>query len=259
MPQYVPLGTVDAPASWTLPPSLQLQLEAAFAHYDGTSAAGAYLPCLKVISDSGHTVGMYRANDSVAAGASVEATWGPFLGRGGAAAAATAAPWALCSMPNSTVTVAAAGNANFGSATPVDAFYTNDAATFSYALNTDLSLYGISVLKTGHYALKASFQVTLFGAGAIDLYIALSEGPGFVSSGGSYGGEEILSSTPVYSDGSGSAIITQNLLCQVNSHSVPAPAPAIVWNVSNNGANTAHLLGVGYSIYQLDTDSTHLT
>lgn len=79
MPQYLPLGNVNAPASWTLPAALQLQLGAVFAHFDGTSAAGSYIPTLQIVSDSGNTCLEIPMESSVAAGSSVEASWAPFL------------------------------------------------------------------------------------------------------------------------------------------------------------------------------------
>jgi hypothetical protein len=81
--QFNPLGIVTAPADWVLPASLQILLKTCFAHFDGTGAAGAYLPTLQILSDSGHTVVEIPQDASVASGSSVEATWAPFLGKGG--------------------------------------------------------------------------------------------------------------------------------------------------------------------------------
>lgn len=80
MPQYRPLGVVPTPANWTIPDSVELDLELLFAHYDGAAAAGSYVPAVEIISDSGDTVGIMKMPSTVAAGSSVEATWGPFLG-----------------------------------------------------------------------------------------------------------------------------------------------------------------------------------
>lgn len=80
MPQYLPLGVQAAPASWVIPDSVVLDLELLFAHYDGSGAAGNYVPAVEITSDSGDTVGIMKMPSTVAAGASVEATWGPFLG-----------------------------------------------------------------------------------------------------------------------------------------------------------------------------------
>lgn len=89
--QYVPLGQSNAPAGWVLPDTLDLVLETVFAHFDGSGAGGSYLPTLQILSDSGHTIAEIPMDASVAAGASVEATWAPFL-RGAAAAGAALTP-----------------------------------------------------------------------------------------------------------------------------------------------------------------------
>lgn len=77
--QYKPLGTVNAPADWVLPANLELLVKRAFAHFDGTGAAGAFLPTLQVLDDAGRTVLEVPQDASVAAGSSVEASWAPFL------------------------------------------------------------------------------------------------------------------------------------------------------------------------------------
>ena len=87
--QLNPLGSVTAPASWTLPASLNLQPKNVYASYNGTSAAGSFVPCLQIISDSGHTVGSYPCATTVAAGASADVTWFPRV-----SAPQTAAPGA---------------------------------------------------------------------------------------------------------------------------------------------------------------------
>lgn len=92
MPQYRPLGIGNAPASWLIPDALTLQLEAAFAHFDGSGAAGSYFPCLKIVSDAGETVAMIPMDADVAAGSSVEASWAPFLRTGGGAGGGGSVP-----------------------------------------------------------------------------------------------------------------------------------------------------------------------
>lgn len=73
--QYRPLGTVSAPADWNLPASLEITPKTAYAKFDGTSAAGPYLPCLRIISDAGIVAAEAVATTQVAAGASVDASW----------------------------------------------------------------------------------------------------------------------------------------------------------------------------------------
>lgn len=77
--QFVaPFATSSAPADWVLPANLQIQPKIAFAHFNGASAAGAYLPVLRIISDSGHVAAEAVSATSVAAGASADVSW--FLG-----------------------------------------------------------------------------------------------------------------------------------------------------------------------------------
>lgn len=74
-PQFNPLGSESAPADWVLPGSLELTPKVVFASFDGTSAAGSFLPCLELIDDSGRVVGSFPTTTQVAAGASADVTW----------------------------------------------------------------------------------------------------------------------------------------------------------------------------------------
>jgi hypothetical protein len=85
--QFVaPFGDHAAPARWTLPASLELLLKTAYASYDGSGAASAYRPCLRIISDSGHVVAEAVSTTTVAAGGSATVSWFPGFVGGGAGA-----------------------------------------------------------------------------------------------------------------------------------------------------------------------------
>ena len=77
--QFHGLGSGAAPQDWTLPDSLTMTLKAARAVYDGSAAVGAFLPALEIISDAGLPVGIYVSQTSVAAGASADVSFAPFL------------------------------------------------------------------------------------------------------------------------------------------------------------------------------------
>jgi len=81
--QFLPLGVVSAPASWVLPSSLELQVEAVFAHYDGSGAAAPFTPALKVISSAGEVVGIYPTPTPIAAAGSADVSWFPRVSGGG--------------------------------------------------------------------------------------------------------------------------------------------------------------------------------
>ena len=117
--QYKPLGTVTAPADWVLPANLELLVKRAFAHFDGTGAAGSFLPTLQVLDDAGRTVLEVPMDASVAAGSSVEASWAPFLRgvqaatpSGGAVAPSIATFYRSTSLGDAAQTIPASSDAN---------------------------------------------------------------------------------------------------------------------------------------------------
>lgn len=67
----------QAGQGYTVPDSLALLLKNVRASYNGTSAAGSFVPVLRIVSDAGLTVGEYRVSGSLAAGASADVTWFP--------------------------------------------------------------------------------------------------------------------------------------------------------------------------------------
>lgn len=90
--QFAPLGTVNAPADWNIPTNIVLSPSIVFAHFDGTAAAGSFVPTLQILSDSGHVVAEIPQDVTVAAGSSCEATWAPFLKSAAQATAAGTSP-----------------------------------------------------------------------------------------------------------------------------------------------------------------------
>lgn len=77
------------PASYTVPPSLDLVLQSVVVRWNGTGAAGAFLPVLAVYSQDGKLVGRFHPGTQLEAGDTGVVTYAPFL-RPPAAAAATA-------------------------------------------------------------------------------------------------------------------------------------------------------------------------
>src|ERR1700675_1325694 len=76
---------VAAPSTYELPQSAEFVLKAVNADFDGSGAAGDYLPCVTIESDSGHVIA--RAVDQggkVTAGSDAEGSWFPGLKRRGA-------------------------------------------------------------------------------------------------------------------------------------------------------------------------------
>lgn len=86
--QILPGGVTAAPQDYTVADAQVVTIGALHAHYDGSGAAGSYVPTVDVISDSAHRVISVPHDTTIAAGTSAEASWAPFL-RTAAAAAAT--------------------------------------------------------------------------------------------------------------------------------------------------------------------------
>jgi hypothetical protein len=79
------------PVEYEIPASAEFILKAVTAEFDGSGAASAYLPCVTIVSDSGHVIA--RAVDpsvSVAAGASAEVSWFPGVKHSGASSSTSA-------------------------------------------------------------------------------------------------------------------------------------------------------------------------
>ena len=77
--QILPLGNVSAPADYTIPNALSFTIGALFASYNGAAATRPYIPTVKIISDSGHTIASVPLNVAVAPGVNADATWAPGL------------------------------------------------------------------------------------------------------------------------------------------------------------------------------------
>lgn len=73
--QQVIGGTLPTPAAWIIPASLDIEPVTAYASFDGSGAGGAFYPCLRIISDSGHVAAEAVASTLVAAGGSADVSW----------------------------------------------------------------------------------------------------------------------------------------------------------------------------------------
>lgn len=171
--------------------------------------------------------------------------------------------WAAQAYTGSNVTVLGGGHhgqfivSTDPTTTSPKKFFTSDDTVFACTENSDFSSYGIQILKLGHYEIRAQFRVTSFGAGAIDLTVNLAEGPGFASWAGDAGSGHILSSTPIYGDDTTEVFLNPILLADATTHNGGLP-PAMVWNVDNDGANSATVEFFGYQVFQLDNIDTSL-
>lgn len=68
-------GVQAAPAAWVIADALEIIPKAAYASYNGAAAGGAFIPCLRIVSDSGHVAVEAVASQEYPAGASVDVSW----------------------------------------------------------------------------------------------------------------------------------------------------------------------------------------
>lgn len=133
----------DVPAVYELPSGVAFILKAVNASFDGSGAAGAFLPCVTILSDSGHVIA--RAVDqavSVDAGSDAEVSWFPHVKNAAAGVtpsgsgltwAASLGTFAASNGPNASVDCLQTGVA------------TNDATYFTLVADS------VRVLKAGMY------------------------------------------------------------------------------------------------------------
>lgn len=158
--QYNPLGQENAPAKWIVPGSLVALLKNVYASYDGTGAAGSYVPCLRLVTDSGHIEGEYVGTDTVAAGASADVTW--FRGvkpKSGGGSTFTGLKWAQIGQTGFMLATTGFNTvaADFGAAV----VNTNDATYFDSALTGGVNT--LRILKTGTYLCWGSINLATNG------------------------------------------------------------------------------------------------
>lgn len=157
MPQYRPLGTAAAPATWTLPASLELAVSSVYASYNGSGAAGSYIPTLEVISDAGDKVVSIPQDASVAAGSSVEASWAPFL-KGAAAASATKTHVYYATGSDSGGSVASGGTKTV----VLSAFTTNDQSNVALDFSGGITDQIVCVSASYNYVVTATVEWSAF-------------------------------------------------------------------------------------------------
>lgn len=170
-------GPSAAPLDYVVPGAHEIDITMLSAHFDGTSASVSWLPCIEIVSDGGTSCGLIPMDSPVAAGASVEATWAPFLRGAQAAAGGATISYAVASGENATL---ASGGSYKTIGLTSGTFLTNDAGAF--AIHAVGGFNGIQVNTKGTYLVSVGTQgfpnaavaagaavgVALLGAGAVN-------------------------------------------------------------------------------------------
>lgn len=73
-------GVSDAPEGYQVPGAQEIIIKAVTANYDGSSAAGSFIPTLQVIAPNGAILASCPTSTAVVAGASADVSWFPRSG-----------------------------------------------------------------------------------------------------------------------------------------------------------------------------------
>lgn len=183
--QLTQLATAAAPLVYTVPQGVEIRVKAVRAEYDGTAAAGAFLPQVHIVSDAGLTVA--RASDqgvSVAAGGTADASFFPGVKHAAAAAATTTDSYPI--------------NEDAGILTPGSDIYSLHWAAQGVA--NAACLYNGFIASTGAQGAYITWRFMLGPFGSIHEFVTTFRvGPG-------YGAPQVyLASIPENDPGSGAA------------------------------------------------------
>ena len=88
-------GPVVAPLDYNQPAGSEIVPVCATASFDGTGAAGSFVPTLEIIAPDGHVVARCPIGSSIAAGASADVTWFPGVAAAPASSGAGSGPAVL--------------------------------------------------------------------------------------------------------------------------------------------------------------------
>lgn len=75
-------SVASAPKAYTITGSLEVVIKSVTGSFDGTSAAGSWVPAVQVVDPSGFVIGTFPAGQTLAAGASADVSWFPGIGAG---------------------------------------------------------------------------------------------------------------------------------------------------------------------------------
>lgn len=146
-------GDPSTPLEYVVPGSTAFIPRAASCSFDGTGAAGTFVPVMRWLAQNGDVIGRYIA-PQVAAGDTADVSWAPFLRNPSVAAAAGAnLPWGAARVDS--VSIAS------GSVTVVDFNLTNPNAQFGSSGDGTVTLGNVGGGKQGLILnTKGTYQVS---------------------------------------------------------------------------------------------------
>lgn len=104
----VQAAAAAAPQSYTVPGSTEVEPLSAFARFDGTAAAGPWLPCLSFFSSGGLLLARVFPSEQMAVGDVADVTYSPATSSGGSSGE-SATPFKLISAASTNSTLVSTG------------------------------------------------------------------------------------------------------------------------------------------------------
>lgn len=217
--------------------------------FDGSSAAGAFIPCLTFKTQTGAIIARCPASE-VAAGDTAEVSWFPSVGRTSSGPAPSGGIIPFAYITGTTNKVCNSGATTLLT-TKATKFYTNSPATFSHG--TDVSgNVGITITGNGHY--WQMYHVTPFGVPTAGSFWVLSQ-----LGGGNIADGDWFNITPLTGPGGSTNDwqTTDGLITTVGD-SVAPPTDPIIGSISNTGPHNVTMGPPTCYVWQIDTDNTDL-
>lgn len=144
--QILASGSASVPESYTVPAGQEIVLKTVSGQFDGTGAAGAWVPTLEIDNGSAAGPWIYPLNTSIASGGTADVTWGPFPVE---AASAPASGGVVAAYINRTSTQTFGPSSNHAMLFTHGTFETSDSATFSSPDNFTIELAHGGIVMAG--------------------------------------------------------------------------------------------------------------
>jgi hypothetical protein len=153
----------DTPVEYVVPGAAEFTLKAVYAEFVDNGAAGSWVPCLTIRSDSNHIVAM--AIDEgivVGAGDDAEVSWFPYVKRSGGSAS-SGLPFLILQGVQTTVSNPGVGDDDHGKF-DVSRKFTNAASTWAYTLDALGQIKQVDLAEAGLYHAYLQYKWEAAGA-----------------------------------------------------------------------------------------------
>lgn len=162
---------------YVLPGSAEFTLKAVnAAMYDNPGASSNWLPCVTILSDSGHVIA--RAVDTgvmVTAGGDAEVSWFPGVKHAGAGAGGSAPDYILLGGVSHAIPSTAGGDSGLVPWNETN-YVTNDASLWTFTLDGSGHITHIKGLQPGRYEALATFHFDAPGASTSETFAVVCTG-----------------------------------------------------------------------------------